>query len=107
MGDRLTQLQDAVDQVGHFASSTARVALLRSDVKSLTPLVRLAQLAQQFIACLHYVHTHHDLAALGPDDKIRDLKQDPDQREGRQPRLPSLTLPRVLAGGNPFNVQCG
>ncbi|KND93352.1 Mediator of RNA polymerase II transcription subunit 21 [Tolypocladium ophioglossoides CBS 100239] len=52
MGDRLTQLQDAVDQ-----------------------------LAQQFVACLHFVHRRHDLEALGPSDKIRDVKQEPQQRE--------------------------
>ncbi|KAL6860147.1 RNA polymerase II mediator complex subunit [Amphichorda felina] len=52
MGDRLTQLQDAVDQ-----------------------------LAQQFVAALHFVHKRHDLETLGPNDKIRDVKQEPDQRE--------------------------
>ncbi|KAJ3526029.1 hypothetical protein NM208_g9214 [Fusarium decemcellulare] len=44
MGDRLTQLQDAVDQ-----------------------------LAQQFVACLHYVNTRHDLEILSPNDKIREV----------------------------------
>ncbi|KAF4339161.1 mediator-RNA polymerase II transcription subunit 21 [Fusarium beomiforme] len=43
MGDRLTQLQDAVDQ-----------------------------LATQFVACLHYVNKRHDLETLGPNDKILD-----------------------------------
>ncbi|KAI5463293.1 RNA polymerase II transcription mediator [Mariannaea sp. PMI_226] len=52
MGDRLTQLQDAVDQ-----------------------------LAQQFVACLHYVHRRHDLEVLGPSDKVRDVKQDQSQKE--------------------------
>ncbi|RDA88057.1 hypothetical protein CP532_5266 [Ophiocordyceps camponoti-leonardi (nom. inval.)] len=52
MGDRLTQLQDAVDQ-----------------------------LAQQFVACLHFVHRRHDLETLGPNDKIRDIKQEPHQKE--------------------------
>ncbi|KAK2675602.1 hypothetical protein RAB80_007787 [Fusarium oxysporum f. sp. vasinfectum] len=41
MGDRLTQLQDAVDQ-----------------------------LATQFVACLHYVNKRHDLETLGPNDKL-------------------------------------
>ncbi|KAF5612193.1 mediator-RNA polymerase II transcription subunit 21 [Fusarium subglutinans] len=40
MSDRLTQLQDAVDQ-----------------------------LATQFVACLHYVNKRHDLETLGPNDK--------------------------------------
>ncbi|XXG99187.1 hypothetical protein Hte_005522 [Hypoxylon texense] len=52
MGDRLTQLQDAVDQ-----------------------------LAQQFVACIHYLNRHHNLEILGPGDQIRDVKQDPDQQE--------------------------
>ncbi|CAI0641151.1 Mediator of RNA polymerase II transcription subunit 21 [Colletotrichum siamense] len=52
MGDRLTQLQDAVDQ-----------------------------LAQQFVASFHFVHRRHDLELLGPNDKIRDVKQEPDQKE--------------------------
>ncbi|KXH53805.1 RNA polymerase II transcription mediator [Colletotrichum salicis] len=53
MGDRLTQLQDAVDQ-----------------------------LAQQFVASFHFVHRRHDLELLGPNDKIREVKQDPEQKEG-------------------------
>ncbi|ODA76321.1 hypothetical protein RJ55_08166 [Drechmeria coniospora] len=52
MGDRLTQLQDAVDQ-----------------------------LAQQFVASLHFVHRRHDLKTLGPNDRVRDIKQDPHQKE--------------------------
>ncbi|KAH6687933.1 mediator of RNA polymerase II transcription subunit 21 [Plectosphaerella plurivora] len=52
MTDRLTQLQDAVDQ-----------------------------LAQQFVASFHYVNRHHNLDTLGPNDKIRDVKQEPEQRE--------------------------
>ncbi|KAL7950356.1 mediator complex, subunit Med21 [Trichoderma barbatum] len=46
MGDRLTQLQDAVDQ-----------------------------LAQQLVAALHFVHMRHDLEMLGPKDKIREPKE--------------------------------
>ncbi|KAI1011024.1 hypothetical protein LB504_002381 [Fusarium proliferatum] len=48
MGDRLTQLQDAVDQ-----------------------------LATQFVACLHYVNKRHDLETLGPNDKVREVKDAP------------------------------
>ncbi|KAF5574583.1 mediator-RNA polymerase II transcription subunit 21 [Fusarium pseudoanthophilum] len=46
MGDRLTQLQDAVDQ-----------------------------LATQFVACLHYVNKRHDLETLGPNDKDLIVKE--------------------------------
>ncbi|KAI9736091.1 MAG: RNA polymerase II mediator complex subunit [Claussenomyces sp. TS43310] len=49
MADRLTQLQDAVDQLAH-----------------------------QFVACLYYVHRHHDLEPLSATDKVRDVKQESD-----------------------------
>ncbi|KAF4988801.1 mediator-rna polymerase ii transcription subunit 21 [Fusarium heterosporum] len=56
MGDRLTQLQDAVDQ-----------------------------LAQQFVACLHYVNKRHDLEPLGPNDKIREVKDVPKEVDSLPP----------------------
>ncbi|KAM0202869.1 hypothetical protein ACHAPA_000703 [Fusarium lateritium] len=56
MGDRLTQLQDAVDQ-----------------------------LAQQFVACLHYVNKRHDLEPLGLNDKIRDVKDVPKEVDSLPP----------------------
>ncbi|KAK7728227.1 RNA polymerase II mediator complex subunit [Cytospora paraplurivora] len=52
MGDRLTQLQDAVDQ-----------------------------LAQQFVACIHFLHRYHDRETLGPNDKIREVKPEEDRKE--------------------------
>ncbi|KAI0020576.1 mediator of RNA polymerase II transcription subunit 21 [Xylariomycetidae sp. FL0641] len=53
MGDRLTQLQDAVDQLAH-----------------------------QFVACVHYVSRHHSLETLGPNDQIQVIpKQEPEQQE--------------------------
>ncbi|KAF3767666.1 CSE2-domain-containing protein [Cryphonectria parasitica EP155] len=52
MSDRLTQLQDAVDQ-----------------------------LAKQFVACIHFLHQHHDRALLGPNDKIQDVKAEQDAKE--------------------------
>ncbi|KAF5123736.1 Mediator of RNA polymerase II transcription subunit 21 [Metarhizium anisopliae] len=64
MGDRLTQLQDAVDQV-----------------LQPPPLRHPVDLAQQFVACLHFVQRRHDLETLGPNDKVRDIKQEPHQRE--------------------------
>ncbi|TAQ91083.1 hypothetical protein B7494_g656 [Chlorociboria aeruginascens] len=54
MGDRLTQLQDAVDE-----------------------------LATQFVACLHYIHKHHDLETLGPTDVVRKKEK----KEGEPPDL--------------------
>ncbi|GKU02138.1 mediator-rna polymerase ii transcription subunit 21 [Fusarium langsethiae] len=56
MGDRLTQLQDAVDQ-----------------------------LAQQFVACLHYVNKRHDLEILSPNDKIREVKDIPKEVDSLPP----------------------
>src|SRR5688572_13007382 len=32
----------------------------------------LCQLAQQFVASLHFINSRHDLQRLGPDDKIQD-----------------------------------
>ncbi|KAI0158880.1 mediator complex, subunit Med21 [Pestalotiopsis sp. NC0098] len=52
MGDRLTQLQDAVDE-----------------------------LAQQFVACIHYVNNHHNLETLASNDEIRAVNKEPDQPE--------------------------
>ncbi|KAI3318646.1 mediator of RNA polymerase II transcription subunit 21 [Xylariaceae sp. AK1471] len=53
MGDRLTQLQDAVDQF-----------------------------ATQFVACINYVNQHHSLETLGPRDSIVVIpKQEADQQE--------------------------
>lgn len=52
MSDRLTQLQDAVDE-----------------------------LAQQFVASVHYVNLHHNLETLGPHDQIRELNKEPEQSE--------------------------
>ncbi|KAH8764423.1 mediator complex, subunit Med21 [Diaporthe sp. PMI_573] len=52
MGDRLTQLQDAVDQ-----------------------------LAQQFVACIHFLHRYHDREILGPKDQVREVKPEEDRKE--------------------------
>ncbi|KAI1840082.1 hypothetical protein JX265_013004 [Neoarthrinium moseri] len=52
MGDRLTQLQDAVDQ-----------------------------LAQQFVASIHYINRHHSLETLGPGDQVRESNKEPEQNE--------------------------
>lgn len=74
MGDRLTQLQDAVDQ-----------------------------LAQQFVASIHYINRHHNLETLGPNDQIRDVKQEPDQQEGLcPPPLPWLPF----SHSHRWNITC-
>jgi hypothetical protein len=36
------------------------------------------QLAHQFVACIYYVHTHHDLQPVSPTDKVRDVKTEAD-----------------------------
>ncbi|CAM1511395.1 Fc.00g089080.m01.CDS01 [Cosmosporella sp. VM-42] len=77
MGDRLTQLQDAVDQV--FAPFIYFTTITKPK----------EQLAQQFVACLHYVHKRHDLEILGPNDKVRDVKQDAAQKEDAVDPLPA------------------
>ncbi|KAL3418364.1 RNA polymerase ii transcription mediator complex subunit [Phlyctema vagabunda] len=63
MADRLTQLQDAVDQLAH-----------------------------QFVASLWYVHKHHSLQTLSPTDKIHEDKKEnevPEQdRRGSSRLLP-------------------
>ncbi len=58
MGDLLTQLQDAVNQVGwalHLHICRARDANIISE----------RQLAQQFVASIYFVNRHHDLEKLG------------------------------------------
>ena len=70
MGDRLTQLQDAVDQ-----------------------------LAQQFVASIHYINRHHNLETLGPNDQIRDVKQEPDQQEGLCPPPSPGSHSPIVTGG--------
>ncbi|KAK3369020.1 mediator complex, subunit Med21 [Lasiosphaeria ovina] len=56
MGDRLTQLQDAADQ-----------------------------LVDQFIACYYYIERHHELETFGPNDKIHDLKDNPKEVDSFPP----------------------
>ena len=63
------------------------------------------QLAQQFVASIHFVHKRHDLEVLGPGDKIRDTKQEHEEKEGmlalrfpfsgQMARLARLTHPVV------------
>lgn len=74
MSDRLTQLQDAVDQVGDWPPRFLTVY---------GTFLTNPKLAQQFVAALHFVHRRHNLETLGPGDKIRDVKQEQDQKEGR------------------------
>ncbi|KAK4458923.1 mediator of RNA polymerase II transcription subunit 21 [Cladorrhinum samala] len=71
MADRLTQLQEAMDQ-----------------------------LLKQFIASYHYIERHHDLEKFGPNDKIPDLKpEQPKEVETVEPekfKAAQLELARDL-----------
>ncbi|ROW02234.1 hypothetical protein VSDG_02534 [Cytospora chrysosperma] len=44
-------------------------------------LIRSLQLAQQFVACIHFIHRYHDRETLGPNDKIREVKPEEDRKE--------------------------
>ena len=70
MGDRLTQLQDAVDQV------CCAIGPTQATCSQLTVLVA-PQLAQQFVASYYYVERHHGYEVLGPKDEIRDIQEEP------------------------------
>ncbi|CZT43629.1 related to component of RNA polymerase II holoenzyme [Rhynchosporium secalis] len=77
MTDRLTQLQDAVDQ-----------------------------LANQFVASLFYVHKHHDYSTLGLNDTVRQEAKnagDPvgNEADGSLPSLFQFSAIRL----NPFSVN--
>lgn len=37
--------------------------------------VFVLQFAQQLVACMHFVQMRHDLEKLGPNDKIREPKE--------------------------------
>lgn len=80
MMDRLTQLQDAVDQVRQS------FGFLRSAANHL-------QLANQFVASLFYVHKHHDYATLGPNDAVRqEAKSEADSAGKEQDGISPSTL---------------
>merc|ERR1712000_126088 len=64
MSDRLTQVQDAVDQ-----------------------------LAQQFVAALHFIRSRHEVEALGPTDKIQEVKT-----ENSMEQIDSLSTDEFQAG---------
>lgn len=70
--DRLTQLQNAIDQV--------RFVIKLMHPAPANPVC--LQLAHQLVAGLHFVNWRHDLEVLGPNDSIRDVKQEPGYQEG-------------------------
>ncbi|KAI1437205.1 mediator of RNA polymerase II transcription subunit 21 [Xylaria sp. CBS 124048] len=79
MGDRLTQLQDAVDQVRSHAHNPLQI-VKREPQKSIIP-TPLPQLATQFIASINYINQHHSLETLGPRDQIVIIPKQEDQQE--------------------------
>lgn len=46
------------------------------------------------IASLWYVHKHHDLQTLGPNDVVRSIKEDENEmfREGDSPGMKNLVF---------------
>lgn len=60
-------------------SSLLRRRLLR--VALCLPVAK-RQLAQQFVASVHYINRHHNLETLGPNDQIREVTKEPEQQEG-------------------------
>jgi len=75
MSDILTQLQDAVDQVGMPQN-------LRGSANN------ICQLANQFVASIYYVHKHHDLQTLSKNDTVRQQQksegEDPGDKIGKE-----------------------
>lgn len=64
MADKLSQVQDAVDEVGIDYEDTNEQVLLT-----------FSKLATQMVACLHYLNRHHDLQKLSATDTIREEKK--------------------------------
>ena len=83
MADRLTQLQDAADQV--CSHSIAPNVLL-------TP----AQLVTQMVASLFYINRHHDLQTLGPKDVVRQDKKVEGEPEREKEGLNSFAVIPVI-----------
>lgn len=82
MSDRLTQLQDAVDEVRTAPTSLASACRRTPPAGAIRTDNLWRQLAQQFVASVHYVNLHHNLETLGPNDQIRELNKEPEQSEG-------------------------
>lgn len=38
-------------------------------------------MARQFVACIHFLHRHHNRELLGSNDKIQDVKPEQDAKE--------------------------
>lgn len=54
------------------------------------------QLAQQFVACIHFVNKRHDLELLSEADKIRDVKNEQEEKPGRLLTLSDTLEPCLL-----------
>ncbi len=77
MADRLTQLQDCLDQVGmpfapppHSDYQESPLSLQRKIILSSWPFIRPNQLATQFYASIRYISNHHQPSALSSNQPL-------------------------------------
>lgn len=46
-------------------------------------MLTLLKLARQFVACIHFLHRHHNREILGPGDKVQEIKPEQDLKESQ------------------------
>ncbi len=81
-----------------FAQLAAADCLLRT-ARADSCVSPTAQLAQQMVASMYFVPRHHDLAELGPEDIIRELKQEEAHKEGTTETHRRAVFARRRGGG--------